>query len=225
MARLNVFLQHAQYLSKRRGGQMSFEQYSYVVGLIFRHFPCNLLVWGAGQDTSLWRTVNRGGRTAFLEDTQKFINAVQQRIPEAELHVVTYKQSMEKHYDMLRNMTDANLLIQLPGDLNAVEWDIILVDAPSYKVSRMESIYTSNKLKNVLVGKGRVVHILVHDAERHMERVWCDTVLGKTGFILIEGYRLNGIYSHIRHYIFGADDVYEADEMKRLAKTLVDKVI
>jgi hypothetical protein len=61
IAELHEHLNHAHWLFQRRAGHMSFEQYAYITQILFQATPCNVLVWGMGQDSSLWATINRWG--------------------------------------------------------------------------------------------------------------------------------------------------------------------
>jgi hypothetical protein len=45
---------------------MSFEQYAYITQILFQATPCNVLVWGMGQDSGLWATINRWGNVYAL---------------------------------------------------------------------------------------------------------------------------------------------------------------
>lgn len=62
---------------------MSFEQYAYLTALLHRApgQSSNFLVWGLGGDSGLWKTVNRRGRTAFLENYPKWMQRVREVMP------------------------------------------------------------------------------------------------------------------------------------------------
>jgi hypothetical protein len=62
---------------------MSFEQYAYLTTLLHSApgQSSKLLVWGLGGDSGLWKTVNRRGRTAFLENHPDWIQPVRTVMP------------------------------------------------------------------------------------------------------------------------------------------------
>ena len=132
-------------------------------------------------------------------------------------------------HKLLSNPTDAELLVELPEDVANTHWDIILVDGPA--LVRFESIWTTKRLlEKYCVGadncdtKGKVVHVLVHDCERPIETEWSDSMLGRDGYIKIEGLRpkmFGNLKPCLRHYVFGdAGAKREADRLQSLASKL-----
>jgi glucuronoxylan 4-O-methyltransferase len=67
--------------------------------------------------------------------------------------------------------------MKLPNTIEALGWDVILVDAPAgytdSKPGRMKSIFLAKRLA---ASPGDV---FVHDCEREVERVYCDRFLGR----------------------------------------------
>lgn len=191
-------------------GQMSHEQYIEVTKALHRCKGCNTLMWGVGFDARLWcRMVAGHGRIVFLEGTPSWFDLVKKEIVGIEAYLVSYKHKMSEADGLLRKeLTDEELLVDLPATVKNTNWDLIIVDAPqgytpSVNPGRMESIYTSFKLgrKSIDAGK-KSVEIMVHDASRHVEVTWSDRVLGKEGYKAVGGHRPGVGTTILRHYVF-----------------------
>ncbi|VAI79486.1 unnamed protein product [Triticum turgidum subsp. durum] len=121
-----------------------------IAAALKRRAPCNLLVFGLGGETPLWRALNHGGRTVFLDENQ--CRPVQNLL-----------------------FSDCRLAINdLPNQLYDVAWDVILVDGPrGYTASspgRMSAIFTAGVLARARKEEGAATDVLVHDYEREVER-------------------------------------------------------
>ena len=60
-------------MKKSGKGLMSIGQYMSVGAVLDSVKPCNFLVFGLGEDASVWKEINKGGRTVFLEDDKEWI--------------------------------------------------------------------------------------------------------------------------------------------------------
>ena len=69
---------------------MGFIEFMAVAEAVIAKRPCNFLVFGAGHDSALWRTVNFGGRTVFLEDAPVWLNVAEDMCHHCEAHYVHY---------------------------------------------------------------------------------------------------------------------------------------
>jgi hypothetical protein len=127
------------------------------------------------------------------------------------------------------NASDTDLLVSLPAEVANVTWDVILVDAP--QLVRIESIWTTKRLidkycEDTLVSgkscasKGGVVHVLVHDCDRMVERTWANLVFGSDGYVLVEGFRRNSKLTQLRHYVFGSSQI-DVARLRDLEKGLI----
>lgn len=154
---------------------------------------------------------------------------------DAESHLYNYKlqfsnnvSNSERHMKKLlaedKQAQHDDLYQKLPADLEDVKWDVILVDSPAYaKETRMESIWNSKRLKdNLLQHPGHIVHILVHDCERTIERMFSDEFLGRDpqSYTVVEGHRISDHESQMRHYMFRSVDNTYQDELKALRAKL-----
>ncbi|RRT37509.1 hypothetical protein B296_00051705 [Ensete ventricosum] len=122
-----------------------------IAGVLRRRGPCNLLVFGIGRETPLWRALNQGGRTVFVDESQYYCRPVQNLL-----------------------FSDCRLAINdLPNQLYDVAWDVILIDGPKgYEAAapgRMSAIFTAAVMARYR-GRGHV-DVLVHDYDRAVERL------------------------------------------------------
>lgn len=127
---------------------------------------CNLLVFGVGNDSSLWMAANRHhGRTVFLENDEKWFETVRKRQPDIDARLVQYDTRMGDWKKLLQ--TPDQLMMELDDDITETNWDVILVDGPmgfSRKhPGRMKSIYTARQL----AGEG--CDVFLDDANRRVE--------------------------------------------------------
>lgn len=137
-------------MKKQNKGLMSKKQYLAISKRLNEVSPCNLLVFGLGDDSYLWSKINQGGVTFFLEDSVDWIN----KINDGSLVVkqVKYKTEISKDFEI--GFDDEKLKLDLPREVQDLEYDFIIIDAPlghqpprPYKgPGRMSSIYTASKL-------------------------------------------------------------------------------
>lgn len=80
---------------ERNVGFLGPEYEAFVADVIARR-PCNLLVFGGGEASALWRTVNFGGVTVFLEAESLMMNVAKDLCPPCDVQWVEYPPS-SKH--------------------------------------------------------------------------------------------------------------------------------
>lgn len=141
-------------------------QYEVIGRIICRRRPCNLLVFGCGADSGLWRELNRAGRTLFIEDNETW--AAPTVAAGCEVHMV--------RYPTLKGM----LREDVPSPIPDIGWDIVLIGGtPGMSVTapgRQLPIQWASKISGSPV-------IILHDYERPWER-WCaDRYLGAPCFV------------------------------------------
>ncbi|EEC81210.1 hypothetical protein OsI_24242 [Oryza sativa Indica Group] len=162
-----------------------------IAAVVKRRAPCNLLVFGLGGETPLWRALNHGGRTVFLDENQYYVSHLEGRHPGLEAYDVVYTTTVREFPDLLdaaraarsaecrpvQNLlySDCRLAINdLPNQLYDVAWDIILVDGPrgytAASPGRMSAIFTAGVMARSRAEKGAETDVLVHDYEREVER-------------------------------------------------------
>ncbi|TVU32662.1 hypothetical protein EJB05_24403, partial [Eragrostis curvula] len=156
-----------------------------IASVLRRRAPCNLLVFGLGAETPLWRALNHGGRTVFLDENPYYVEHLEGAHPGLEAYDVAYATAVRELPDLLHHASRAaecrpvqNLLFSecrlaindLPNQLYDVAWDVILVDGPrgftEGSPGRMAAIYSAAVMART---KGVETEVLVHDFEREVE--------------------------------------------------------
>ncbi|PUZ74143.1 hypothetical protein GQ55_1G042000 [Panicum hallii var. hallii] len=159
-----------------------------IASVLRRRAPCNMLVFGLGAETPLWRALNHGGRTVFLDENPYYVAHLEGKHPGLEAYDVAYATAVRELPDLLDAARAAraaecrpvqNLLFSecrlaindLPNQLYDVAWDVILVDGPrgftEGSPGRMSAIYSAAVMART---KGAETEVLVHDYEREVER-------------------------------------------------------
>ncbi|CAL4896553.1 unnamed protein product [Urochloa decumbens] len=159
-----------------------------------RAAPRNLLVFGLGRDTALWAALNHGagGRTVFLEEDASWIDAARAAHPPGlglEAYHVAYDTVLADAGELLLLRDDPACVAQpdlaaaiaascglvpkgLPAAFSEVEWDVILVDAPTgydpSRPGRMGAIYAAGMAARARRA-GATTDVLVHDVDRPVE--------------------------------------------------------
>uniref|UniRef100_A0A0D9VCE8 Uncharacterized protein n=1 Tax=Leersia perrieri TaxID=77586 RepID=A0A0D9VCE8_9ORYZ len=159
-----------------------------IASVLRRRAPCRLLVFGLGAETPLWRALNHGGRTVFLDENPFYVAHMEGVHVGLEAYDVSYATAVRDFGELLRDARDAvggdcrpvqNLLFSdcrlaindLPNRLYDVSWDVILVDGPSGftegSPGRMAAIFSAAVMAKT---KGTETEVLVHDYQREVER-------------------------------------------------------
>jgi glucuronoxylan 4-O-methyltransferase len=140
---------------------MSPQQYFRIATEILSRAPCKLLVVGAGRDTELYVTANRGGRTVVLEHDPRWLQTIE-RLGCTPL-LVSYRTKLADG-----PLDPCTLPDGIPDWVLNETWDVILVDAPGgnrpEQPGRQQSIF----LAATLAQTGTTVFL--HDAERPAEQ-------------------------------------------------------
>ena len=127
--------------------QLGVEQIDLIMKTVKSNFRCRFLVFGLGNDSLFWSTINREGVTVFLEDDQQWFENVIKRTPSLTAFLVQYG---TRRSDWKKLLESRSLLqMALPKDVEKAEWDVILVDAPAGRgdqfPGRMKSIYAASR--------------------------------------------------------------------------------
>ncbi|KAJ6830264.1 uncharacterized protein M6B38_354795 [Iris pallida] len=209
----DALLHYAAAASSTGNGRMPEPELRAISQAIRRRAPCNLLVFGLTPETLLWRSLNHGGRTVFLDENEYYVAHYESKHPNAlEAYDVSYttkvaelenliQSSRERVGDECRPVqnllfSDCRLAINdMPNQLYDVSWDVILVDGPSGYAptapGRMSAIFTAAVMART-TGKGRT-DVLVHDYEREVEKVCSEEFLCGENLVSVNG--------QLAHYI------------------------
>ncbi|CAI9764109.1 unnamed protein product [Fraxinus pennsylvanica] len=170
--------------------------------------PCSFLVFGLGHDSLMWTALNYGGRTVFLEEDKSWIEQIKKQLPSLESYHVAYDTKVTQADELLEigikeecnvvsdpRFSRCKLALKdLPNEVYDIEWDLIMVDAPTgyhdEAPGRMKAIYTAG-----LISRNREngeTDVFVHDVDRVVEDKFSKT-------FLCEGY-LREQEGRIRHF-------------------------
>lgn len=167
-------------LVRSNPGQMSKNEYLYILENILNLAPCQLLVFGLGKDSVVWNEANRGGLTVFLEDDADWFQSIKAANLGLNAFLIRYKTKLKNWgEDLIKTSYQPSYLdLELPYEVNCITPDLILVDAPagymSEKPGRIQSIYQASKF----AVKGNKCDVLVHDCDRPADSVLSQYFLG-----------------------------------------------
>uniref|UniRef100_A0A6N2M973 Polysaccharide biosynthesis domain-containing protein n=1 Tax=Salix viminalis TaxID=40686 RepID=A0A6N2M973_SALVM len=197
--------------------QQTLEEISVSAKILEEKSPCNFLVFGLGHDSLMWSALNHGGRTVFLEEDEAWIAQIKRRFPMLESHNVTYYSKVKEAANLMEvgkgpECTAVNdprfsmcqlAMKGLPNEVYEIEWDLIMVDAPTgyheEAPGRMTAIYTAGMVaRNRKDGE---TDVFVHDVDREVEDKFSKS-------FLCEGYMKKQV-GKLRHFTIPShrDDV------------------
>lgn len=161
---------------------------------------CNFLVFGLTRETLLWHSLNRNGRTVFVENNAYLVRGLESDRPEIEAYdIEAAAEETGEMYDLIGSVKEQagkecrpvqNLLYSdcplgvndLPNYVYDVEWDVILVDGPrglkaGDSAGRMSAIFTAGVLARSRRSGERKVDVFVNEFEREVEWVCSEEFL------------------------------------------------
>ncbi|XP_068647792.1 glucuronoxylan 4-O-methyltransferase 1 [Aristolochia californica] len=183
------------YSTSKVTPQQTFDEISVTSKVLEKKSPCNFLVFGLGHDSLMWSSLNYGGRTVFLEEDKAWIEQVTSKFPSLETYHVEYSTKVRDADDLMRQGREEECktlgdtryskcplaLKGVPIEIYDVEWDLIMVDAPTgyFKEApgRMGAIWTAGMVaRNRKEGE---TDVFVHDVDREVEdkfsmEFWCE---------------------------------------------------
>ncbi|XP_042483393.1 glucuronoxylan 4-O-methyltransferase 1-like [Macadamia integrifolia] len=181
------------YATSNTTPQQTFKEISVSARVLDKKSPCNFLVFGLGYDSPLWSSLNYGGRTVFLDEDESWIRLIKDKFPDLEVYHVGYDTKVRDAENLLRigkekecavvsdgkNSKCQLMLKTLPEAVYEVEWDLIMVDAPTgfhdEAPGRMGAIYTAGMMARYR--KEGETDVFVHDVNRVVEDKFSKTFL------------------------------------------------
>nr|KYP74082.1 hypothetical protein KK1_006750 [Cajanus cajan] len=169
--------------------------------------PANILVFGLGRDSLMWAGLNPRGKTVFLEDDPKWIQTVLKDAPDIRAHTVSYRTQVREADELLSSYRSeaacwpgaATLrgnercrlaLHNLPDEVYATEWDVVIIDAPKGYLAempgRMAPIYSAAVMARDRKGSG-VTHVFLHNVDRKEEKAYSEEFLCRMNFVQVVG--------------------------------------
>ena len=156
---------------------MSFRQYWHIAREIELIRPANILIFGLGFDSILWNSLNKNGKTIFIEDNKDWIDKFKYK--ELMIKKVSYKTEIKRHREY--GIDSELLLLKLGKEIFQTKWDLIFVDGPLGHQpprkwagpGRMSSLYTAKKLSKF------AKCIIVDDFARKIENKYSLHYFGK----------------------------------------------
>lgn len=196
------------YTTSNTTPQQTLKEISVTARVLSRKSPCNFLVFGLGHDSLMWTALNHGGRTVFLEEDKQWIETIRKQFPQLESYHVMYDTRVTQADELLEagrlpecvavgdlKFSECRLALkELPRVFYEVEWDLIMVDAPTGWIpeapGRMGAIYTAG-----MAARGKKegeTDVFVHDVDRIVEDKFSKE-------LLCEGY-LKEQVGRLRHF-------------------------
>jgi hypothetical protein len=172
--------------------QLSTAQLKVMSMIVKERAPCKLLIFGVGNDSVFWSTINKDGVTIFLENNKNWYQSITKSSKDLTVFLINYN---TKRSDWKMLLDSPSLLdMALPNNVEKEKWDIIMVDGPDGQndqaTGRMKSIFLSSRL---IKNEG---DIFVHDCNREVEGIYCNNFL-KEEHLKIE---IEGPLGCLRHY-------------------------
>ncbi|KAI4318517.1 hypothetical protein MLD38_032212 [Melastoma candidum] len=165
--------------------QQTRKEISVTARVLKKKSPCNFLVFGLGQDSLMWSSLNYGGRTVFVEEDESWIQQVKRMFPMLESYHVMYDSKVIEADNLMEvgkgpectavsdpRYSMCQLALKgLPAEVYETKWDLIMVDAPTgyhdEAPGRMTAIYTAGMMaRNRKDGE---TDVFVHDINRPVE--------------------------------------------------------
>lgn len=93
---------------------------------------CNILVFGLGKDSAIWKNANKDGYTLFVEDSRKWVKKVcGDSIDKWNVLIYKYptnvKSSLRKFNENVKFVEE----VEIPEEIKNRNWDLIIIDAPN----------------------------------------------------------------------------------------------
>lgn len=166
---------------------MTVDEYVRIAETIHQRRPCYVLVYGVGNDSELYIRMNEGGVTVFVETDMNWIGYTKHRLPHANIVHHTFPTTVG---ESLANACTTPYV--RPAYMDFHPWDVIVVDAPFGGRDEFPGReFPIREAAHHLTSADHRVDVFVHDVNRPLEQLACDTFFGETRYTT---------YDRTRHY-------------------------
>lgn len=156
--------------------QMSLREYVEITHAINQRSPCNVLIYGLGNDSELYMKMNPKGINIFIETDIEWIKKASKKIPVDNIIHHVFQTSVEKS---LQNKCTSPYIFS--NYLHLHDWDVIIVDAPKGWCNDMAGREIPiRESSSILKKTNSKVDVFVHDVDRPLEKMACDKYFPST---------------------------------------------
>ncbi|XP_055824756.1 probable methyltransferase At1g27930 [Solanum dulcamara] len=191
------------YATSRVTPQQTMDEIKITFDILKSLTPCNFLVFGLGHDSFMWSSINPRGTTLFLEEDPKWSRAILKDLSFLRANTVRYRttlyqaEKLIEHYykepdcwatkSFLRGNHKCKLALDMLSDeVYDKEWDVIMIDGPKgyfdQAPGRMSAIYSAAVMARNRKRPG-VTHIVMHDVDRDVEKVYAELFLCRKNLV------------------------------------------
>lgn len=149
--------------------QMSLKEYMKICEVIKEKSPCNILVYGLGNDSFLYHFINKNGYTLFIEDNKEWIEKIGEKYGYLNYEYFNFPTTVGKSL-----FTKFSSTISTPF-INQKDWDIIIVDGPSgYDKDNPGTEIPIKESANHFKSSSKNIDVFIHDINRVLENSACN---------------------------------------------------
>ncbi len=149
--------------------QMSLREYMKICEIIKTKTPCNILVYGLGNDSFLYHFLNKNGYTFFIENNKNWIAKIGEKYKYLNYGYFNFPTTVEKS---LNSNFNSNISTSYIKDK---EWDIIIIDGPpGYDKNTPGREIPIKESAEYFKKSNKKVDVFIHDINRILENSVCN---------------------------------------------------
>ena len=156
--------------------QMSLHEYVEITHVINQRSPCNVLIYGLGNDSDLYMKINPEGNNIFVETDREWIQKASKKVPVDNIIHHVFQTSVKQS---LENKCTSTYI--LSNYLHLYDWNVIIVDGPrGWRNDMMGREIPIRESSYILKNINSSVDVFVHDVDRPLEKMACDIYFPST---------------------------------------------
>jgi hypothetical protein len=149
--------------------QMTLKEYVKICEVIKVKTPCNILVYGLGNDSFLYHFLNKNGYTFFIENDKEWINKIGKKYSYLNYGYFNFPTTVENSLK-----TKFNSDVKTPY-IKDKEWDIIIIDGPpGYEKNKPGREIPIKEAAEYFNSSSKSVDVFIHDVNRVLESSACN---------------------------------------------------